>query len=227
MCGRFLLYTDPDTLEIKFHFFLADVMEKRFNIAPTQEIPIIRYNCEYARREMVKVSWGLVPHWAKDKAIGSKMINARAETLAEKASFRGPFRYKRCAIPADGFYEWKKSGREKIPYLISRADDSPFAMAGLWEDWESERGEIIQSATIITCEPNTFMKEIHNRMPVILADSDIDKWLDPENTKPATLTSLLVPCNSNDLKKVRVSTRVNRPSYDNPDCIVPEFDELF
>ena len=227
MCGRFLLYTDPETLEVKFHFFLAAVMEKRYNIAPTQDISIIRFNRESGKRELSNVKWGLIPHWAREKSIGSRMINARSETLSEKASFKGAFRYKRCLVPADGFYEWKKTGSQKIPYLITKADNSPFVMAGLWEDWESDKGEIIESATIITCEPNSFMSEIHNRMPVILSNSDIDKWLDPDNTKPVTLNSLLVPCPSDDLKMIRVSKLVNKPSYDTPDCILPEYEELF
>lgn len=162
--------------------------------------------------------WGLIPSWSKDPEIGSRMINARAETLHEKPSFRAAFRRRRCLIPADGFYEWQRLERKKQPYYFCRNDHQPFAFAGLWEHWESADGEI-ESCTIVTTAANDLLKSIHDRMPVILQPEDYDLWLDPQVQETDRLQHLLFPDEDSPFIRYPVSTKVNRPQNDDPDCI--------
>jgi putative SOS response-associated peptidase YedK len=168
-------------------------------------------------------NWGLIPSWAKDPEIGNRMINARAETLAQKPSFRSAFQRRRCLVLADGFYEWQKSpsSKSKIPMCIKLRDSSPFAFAGLWEIWHSPDGSEIRSCTIITTEPNELMKPIHNRMPVILSPQVYQDWLNPGNGKPDRLSSYLVPYPSDQMIAYPVSNTVNNPKNDTPECIRP------
>lgn len=177
MCGRFAFYSPSEATAALFGVDGALTLEPRYNIAPTQDIAVIR-NDEAQQRELVMLRWGLVPSWAKDVAIGSRMINARAETVAEKPSYRAAFKHRRCVILADGFYEWHREGDVKTPYFISLDSGAPFALAGLWENWSDKKsGESLQTTTLITIEATQFMQTLHHRMPVILQADTADEWL--------------------------------------------------
>ena len=177
MCGRFAFSSPSEATAARFGVSTSIAVEPRFNIAPSQYIAGIR-DTEDAGRELSMFRWGLVPFWAKDPSIGNRMINARAETVAEKPSFRAAYRHRRCLLLADGFYEWKKEGAGKVPYFISLASGEPFAFAGLWESWQSkETEEVIQSTTLITTAANEFISTVHHRMPVILQPDTADRWL--------------------------------------------------
>ena len=177
MCGRFAFYSPSEATAALFGVSESLLVEPRYNIAPTQFIAAIR-NAEENGRELTMLRWGLIPFWAKNSSIGNRMINARAETVAEKPSFRAAYRSRRCLVLADGFYEWHTEAAGKIPYFISQANKQPFAFAGLWENWQDkERVESIQSTTIITVAANDFMASLHHRMPVILEPETADRWL--------------------------------------------------
>jgi putative SOS response-associated peptidase YedK len=188
-----------------------------YNVAPTQEVAAVVEEDEMRKLEMFH--WGLIPSWAKDPSIGNKMVNARAETVSEKPSFRSAFKKRRCLILADGFYEWQKTDDGKQPYHIKMQDDSPFAFAGLWEIWKDD--EEIRSCTIITTAANDLMSEIHHRMPVILPPDDYDMWLDPDFDEKEPLTSLLKPYSSDKMEAYIVSRRVNKPSNNEPSVVEP------
>lgn len=178
MCGRFAFYSPSEATAALFGVSGAPDVKPRYNIAPTQDIAAIRVNTD-GMREFTMLRWGLIPFWAKDPSIGNRMINARAETVAEKPSFRAAYKSRRCLILADGFYEWHKEGDVKIPHFISLASGDPFAFAGLWEDWHArDSGESVQSATIITCAASDFMRTLHARMPVVLERDAADCWLE-------------------------------------------------
>jgi putative SOS response-associated peptidase YedK len=221
MCGRFTLAVDPNKLQEAFPW--ADPPQQyapRYNIAPTQPVMVIPNN---ARDKIEYFVWGLVPSWAKDPAIGSRLINARAETLAEKPAFRNAFRRRRCLILADGFYEWRAEpgSKAKTPMYIRKADGLPFAFAGLWENWTSPDSSNLLTTTIITTEPNELLSNIHNRMPVILPEEAYDTWL-AEGELPLTeLQPLLIPYPDNLLTAFPVSRLVNSPQNDLPDCVLP------
>ena len=203
---------------------IADIVfQPRFNVAPTQPIAVVRISPDSPSptRELSPLRWGLVPSWAKDPSIGNRMINARSETVAEKPAFRTAFRRRRCLIPADGFFEWQRQGKAKQPFFIQMKDERPFAMAGLWETWEGPDHSAIESCTILTTQPNELMKPIHDRMPVILPAHAYDEWLDPEQTDPAALQKLLVSCDARQMKTHPVSTYVNRPTNEGPECVAP------
>jgi putative SOS response-associated peptidase YedK len=177
MCGRFAFYSPGEATAALFGVSGASPVEARYNIAPTQYIAAIRNDGE-DDRELAMLRWGLVPFWAKDPSIGNRMINARAETVAEKPSYRAAYRHRRCLVLADGFYEWHTEGGIKRPHYISAADGQPFAFAALWENWQSKvSDESIQSTTIITTEANEFMSTLHHRMPVVLRSEIADRWL--------------------------------------------------
>ena len=177
MCGRFAFYSPSEATAALFGVDGGIAVEPRYNIAPTQLIAAVRED-EEQKRELVMLRWGLVPFWAKDPAIGNRMINARAETVAEKPSYRAAFRHRRCLVLADGFYEWRKEGNTKTPYFISLASGKPFGLAGLWENWtDKNSGESIQSTTLITTAANDFMATLHHRMPVILQADTANEWL--------------------------------------------------
>ena len=182
MCGRFAFYSPSEATAALFGVATSADVVPRFNIAPTQFIAAVRRD-EQDAPEVAMLRWGLVPFWARDPSIGNRMINARAETVAEKPSFRNAYKKRRCLILADGFYEWRKEGDGKTPYFISLADSSPFAFAGLWENWNSkENDESLQTAAIITTAATEFMAQLHQRMPVVLGPDQADRWLggDPE-----------------------------------------------
>ncbi len=216
MCGKYTLAAEVNDLVEQFQIdeYPSDLASS-YNIAPTQEVAAVLVEDEKRRLKMLR--WGLIPSWADDPSIGNKMINARAETVSEKPSFRTPFKNRRCLIPTDGFYEWQRTSDGKQPYYIHMKDGSPFAFAGLWETWRD--GEEIRSCTIITTEANDLVGEIHNRMPVILPPEDYELWLDPEFEEKEALTSVLRPYPSGGMEAYPVSRRVNSPSNNTPDCI--------
>jgi putative SOS response-associated peptidase YedK len=217
MCGRYNLHTNMR--KIAEAFGLADLpdIRPRYNVAPTQQI--LTFMLRNGRREAQLRHWGLIPSWATDPSIGNKMINARADGIDKKPSFRSAFKKSRCLIPADGFYEWAKVGKTKQPYLFRMKSGEPFAFAGLAEHWR--RGElVIDSATIITGEPTSLTGDVHDRMPVILDSSDYDTWLSPETPPPEAL-ELLRPYSADAMECFPVSTLVNSPKNEKPECIVP------
>jgi putative SOS response-associated peptidase YedK len=221
MCGRFTL-TDPDAdIAVQFNLPAIPDLQPRYNIAPTQPVAAVRQVREDAAREMVLFYWGLIPFWSKDTSIGSRLINARAETAAEKPAFRAAFRRRRCLVVADGFYEWQKQDGGKQPFFIALRDRRPFAFAGLWEHWQGGDGSEIESCTLLTTEPNELMRPLHNRMPVILQPQDYDLWLDPAVDDVRRLQPLLRPYPAGDMASYPVSRRVNSPQNDDPACIEP------
>lgn len=177
MCGRFAFYSPTEAAAALFGVEAAVDIEPRYNIAPTQDIAAIR-NAGDGQRELVMLRWGLVPFWAKEPSIGNRMINARAETIAEKPSYRNAYKHRRCLVLADGFYEWRRQGDVKTPFFISLASGEPFALAGLWEKWTDKKtGEMLQTTTLVTADANEFMAPLHHRMPVILEPSTATDWL--------------------------------------------------
>jgi len=203
-------------------FQLADqpALSPRYNIAPSQSVAVVRQRPGMGIRELVMLQWGLIPHWADDPAIGNRMTNARAETVATKPSFRRPFRTKRCLVVADGFYEWQKTDGGKQPFFIRLANDRPFGMAGLWEHWDHD-DRIIESCTIVTTEGNELMSPIHDRMPVIIPPEQFEQWLDPDLHDEKMLTPLLRPFNPQEMLAYPVSTLVNKAVNEFPACIQP------
>ena len=223
MCGRFTLRAPASIVAEQFAVLDADPLEPRFNIAPTQTVVAVRREPERdaSSRRLVLLKWGLVPSWAKDPKIGNSLINARAESVADKPAFRAAFRRRRCLIVADGFYEWQRTGGKKQPYFIRLVDDRPFAFAGLWEAWEGPDHTSLESCTLITTEANALMEPIHNRMPVILAPNDYDRWLDPAIQQPEHLQTLLRPYPSDAMLAYPVSSHVNSPRNEDAGCIAP------
>jgi putative SOS response-associated peptidase YedK len=221
MCGRFTLEADPDELhQMVPNLAIREGLVPHYNIAPTQPVAVIPND---GKNQLDFFVWGLIPSWAKDPEIGSRLINARAETLTEKPAFRAAFRRRRCLIPASGFYEWQAvPGRKsKIPMYIRLKSGLPFALAGLWESWNSPDGSNILSCTIITTQPNELMQPIHSRMPVILPREAYALWLEPGEADPLHLQALLRPYPAQEMQAYPVSTLVNSPANDTPACIVP------
>ena len=231
MCGRFKVSRRKQEIEEAFEVEsgdgeLDDSSEEhalshaapRYNAAPGQEILAILQDANTPRRTLSLLRWGLVPRWAKDPSIGYKMINARSETVAEKPSFREPLRTRRCLIPADGFYEWRREGKAKTPFCFTLADDSLFAFAALWDEWRSPQGLLLHTCTILTTAPNALMRDVHDRMPVILPREHHDLWLDPGFSKVSELQSLLLPFPAEQMRRYRVSERVNSVKYDDAEC---------
>jgi len=217
MCGRYELHTQSAALALAFGVPFPPHMRPRYNIAPMQDVPVIRHT-PAGERELVDVRWGLVPRWAKDPAIGNRMINARSETLADKPSFRTALKKHRCLIPADGFYEWKQTASgAKQPIHIGMKDHSPFAFAGLLERWLSPAGEVLDTCTIITTQSNALLSPLHDRMPVIVAPGAFDRWLDVANEDTA---ALFAPYPADAMTYYPVSTRVNSVRNDDAKLIV-------
>jgi len=225
MCGRYVLTTPGEVLAQIFDTppppeELSEALVPRYNIAPTQRVPIVRQTAE-GPRELALASWGLVPHWAKDPAIGAKMINARAETAAEKPSFRDALKRRRCLIPADGFYEWKKLDKGKQPWFLRMRDGRPFAFAGLWSQWKNpDGGATLESCAILTTTPNKLTATVHDRMPVILSPPHQERWLDAA-ANVSTFTELFSPFPAEQMEAYPVSRRVNSPAHDAPDNLEP------
>lgn len=218
MCGRYTLTTSAEGLAVEFD--LAEVprdLEPRYNIAPGGPVAAILNRDGERRLEMVQ--WGLIPSWAKDPTIGRRLINARAETAAQKPSFRAALRRRRCLIPADGFYEWMGVKAARTPMYIRMKSAAPFAFAGLWESWRGADAAPTLSCAILTTEPNELMARIHNRMPVILPREAYATWLDPSLRDPADLTALMQPLPDGAMEACEVSRLVNQPTNDRPECI--------
>jgi putative SOS response-associated peptidase YedK len=212
MCGRFAFYSPAQAAAELFGVNSAPEIESRYNIAPTQYIAAIRPDGQGAR-QVVMLRWGLVPFWAKDPSIGARMINARAETVAEKPSFRTAFRKRRCLVLADGYYEWQRSGEVKVPWFISRRDDQPMAFAGLWESWKDPQSDSpLETVTIITTEADRFLGQLHHRMPVILDPDQAKGWLEPGTAVPPT---------GPVLRAWPVDRRVNNARNEGPELVEP------
>ncbi len=221
MCGRFSLTADVNAVQEAFPWVnVPPEIRPRYNVAPTQPVAVVPND---GKNQLDYFTWGLIPSWAKDPQIGSRMINARAETLAEKPAFRAAFRRRRCLILADGFFEWqqKPGQKSKTPMYIRLASGQPFAFAGLWEIWSSPDGSDILSTTIITTEPNELMAAIHNRMPVILPPDGYTTWLATGEGNPKELSALLKPYPADQMQAYPISTLVNSPANDLPAVIQP------
>lgn len=219
MCGRYTLTTSGEIIAEFFKLSAVPDIKPRYNIAPTQSVATVTVEAKKMQRQFQFMRWGLIPSWAKDMKIGSKMINARSETVAEKPAFRSAIKHRRCLIVADGFYEWQQQGKNKQPYYFQKTDGEPFAFAGLWENWESPEKENIVSCSIITTAANETVQPMHDRMPVILPDSDWEQWLDPSVKNAQEVLPLLKPYASEAMKAKAVSAIVNSPSRDSPECI--------
>ena len=218
MCGRFVLTSPLEAVQELFQVPERPNLAARYNIAPSQDVAIVRRTRDGAARELAQVRWGLIPFFAKDPAIGNRMINARLEGIGTRSAFREPFRRRRCLVPADGFYEWQQDGRKKQPWLIRLKGGGLFAFAGLWDVWRDPDGRSIHSCTIITGPANDLVAPLHDRMPVILAPEDHERWL---SSDPAEAARLLGPCPSGWLVSFRVSPRVGSPANDDSDLIGP------
>jgi len=218
MCGRYRLSRPKYLVE----YFDAEAEEEDFrasyNIAPTRAVATLRSGAE--KRVLSNMRWGLIPWWAKDIAIGNRMINARGETVLKNAAFRDSFRQRRCLIPADGFYEWQKAGKTRRPFHFGMKDESLFAFAGIWDRWKSPEGKLLESCSILTTTPNDLVKDIHDRMPVILPQAHYEPWLTVPPPQADGLLEMLAPFDANLMRKHEVSPLVNRPENDSPECVV-------
>lgn len=217
MCGRFAFFSPREALIQAFPVAFGLLPEPRFNVAPSQNVLIIRAD-EAGSLFAESCRWGLVPFWAKDAAIGNRMINARAETIAEKPAYRQSFNLRRCLIVADGFYEWQQNEQGKQPYFISRSDNQPFGMAGLWDQWTKGPGDPLRSCTVITVPASAFMQRLHHRMPVLMDWDAGRRWLDPATASPQ-LTQQLFGGQPSALQAWQVSKKVNNPINDSADLI--------
>jgi putative SOS response-associated peptidase YedK len=221
MCGRFTLNQLSARLSQVFHVEPVPDLAAEYNIAPTQLVATVLQNPESEKREFKQLHWGLIPSWAKDARMGAKLINARAETAAEKPAFRSAFKHRRCLVVADGFYEWQQQQGKKQPFYFRLPDGQPFGFAGLWEKWRTPAKEEIISCTILTTAANELLQPIHERMPVILEPEDYDLWLDSQVQTPQTLQQLLRPYPASAMTAYPVSTLVNNSQYNSPQCIIP------
>ena len=218
MCGRFTLVSPYVAVTERFHASASPDLRPRYNIAPGQDVLCVIRD---GANRLEPLRWGLIPFWAKDPAIGSRLINARAETLAEKPSFRNAFAKRRCLVVADGFYEWRPAGKRRVPVYIFLKSKKPFGFAGLYERWKAPDGNEIHTCTIITTDANDLVRPIHDRMPVIVSADAEDRWLDPGEGSRERLQSLLTPYPSGEMDAYDVNSIVNSPSHDTPDCIAP------
>jgi putative SOS response-associated peptidase YedK len=219
MCGRYRLTAKERYLRDHFSVDGDLSWEPRWNIAPTQRVPIVRQDRKEPKRTFGLARWGLIPAWAKDSSIGFKTINAMSETAAEKPAFRDAMKLRRCLIPADGFYEWKRlEMKTKQPYSFGMIDESVFAFAGLWERWCDTAGEVVETCTILTSKPNPLVSDVHDRMPVILQPENYELWLDPGIADSRLLADCFKPFDAGLMKKHPVSSRVNRAENDDQDC---------
>ena len=220
MCGRFTLTADSESIQQAFNLDSAEAWETpRYNIAPTQQVAVIS---DREPKTLSMMKWGLIPSWAKDPKIGSRMINARSETAHEKPSFRTAFKRRRCLIPASGYYEWKRRGKQKTPMYIQHAERNLFAFAGLWENWKTPDGDWLQSCTILTTDANSRIREVHHRMTVIVEPEHYDLWLAPRELEPPEWQPLMAGPLDDLLRFHAVSRQVNYVRNDNPTLILPQ-----
>jgi putative SOS response-associated peptidase YedK len=222
MCGRYRLSRRKQLVEEYFDT-ASDEPEwtPRYNIAPTQPVPVIRQNPKEPRRELSLMRWGLIPSWAKDPFGSAKMINARSETAGIKPAFRDALKSRRCLIPADGFYEWKRTGKPKQPYCFEVNDGELFAFAGIWERWKDPNGKAVETCSILTTTPNAVTSPVHDRMPVILDPDAYDLWLDPGMRDVQAASDLLRPVDARLMRCYPVSTRINHVANDDEECSAP------
>lgn len=224
MCGRFIQISNPEIIKASFFDLEMDeaalrTLHPSYNISPTQDI-LTAINT--AVPKLTLAHWGLIPFWAKDKSIGSRMINARCETLLEKPSFRAPFQKRRCIVFSDGFYEWKGTGKDKEPFFVRLKSGQPFGFAGLWERWtDKQTGQEVLSCTIITTEANELVSRIHTRMPVILRPESYRNWLRQDTAPVKDLVECLKPYDAGAMEAYRITRLVNNPKNDSPECIRP------
>lgn len=218
MCGRFTLVSPFVAVTERFHAAAPQDFRPRYNIAPGQDVLCVIRDGE---NRIEHFRWGLIPFWAKDPAIGNRLINARAETVAEKPSFRSAFAKRRCLVVADGFYEWRPEGKRKVPVYIFLKSKKPFGFAGLYENWKDPGGKELRTCTIITTEANDLVRPIHDRMPVILSEGAEDRWLDPAEGSRERLQAILTPYPAGDMAAFDVTSIVNSAAHDAPDCITP------
>jgi putative SOS response-associated peptidase YedK len=217
MCGRFALFASGEVAQ-RFGLAEAPLLDARYNVSPTQAVAAVRSTDE--ERALSRLRWGLIPSWASDPAIGNKLLNARAETVAEKPSFRSAFKKRRCLIPASGFYEWKKEGRAKQPFFIRPRDEGLFVFAGLWECWHSPSDAAVETCTILTTAANELMQPLHERIPVIVSPDADELWLDP-NASPDVLRSLLVPYPDAKMETFAVNDWVSNSRHEGKRCLEP------
>lgn len=217
MCGRYALKTPASELVARFGLDESEDFPARYNISPGTDIPVIRQSPE-GKRVLHQLRWGLVPHWAKDRAIGARLNNARGETVADKPSFRDAFKRRRCLVPADGFYEWKTEGRSKHPYYFSMRAGEAFALGAIWESWRAPDGDIIRTCCLITTGANEIMVPVHDRMPVIVASEQYEAWL---SAPPAEAFELVKPFRAEAMQAWPVSKRVSRSAEEGADLIEP------
>jgi putative SOS response-associated peptidase YedK len=221
MCSRFTLHSRLNLLLQQFSLQAGLDWAPRYNVAPTQRVPIIRVSPSSGQREMAPARWGLVPSWAKDVSIGKRLINARAESVASKPSFRAAFKRRRCLVPADGYFEWQKRPSGKQPYYVHRCDNLPFGMAGLWEAWHEDHDDWLETFTVITTDASPMTAPIHDRMPVIVDPRNYLAWLDPDSSDLDSLQAMLRPYGGDDFQLDPVDKHVNSPRNDDPLCVSP------
>lgn len=219
MCGRFTQTQSGAAIATLFQLAEPPTVTPSYNISPTQAVGVIVATAEQPTPQFRQLRWGLIPSWAKDPSMGNRLINARSETVAEKPSFRSAFRQRRCLVLADGFYEWQRSQGQKQPFYFQVREQPLFAFAGLWEQWQSPEGEAIASCTILTTAANELLSQVHDRMPVILPNSAYEPWLDPTLRDPEHLKPLLQPYSAAAMNSYPVSSQVNSPRHNSPDCI--------
>ncbi len=219
MCGRYRLSRRKQIIEEHFDSVSGEEdWSPRYNIAPTQPVPVIRQNPTQARRELSLMRWGLIPSWVKDMSVAAQMINARSETAATKPAFRDPLASRRCLVPADAFYEWKRAGKVMQPYCFEINDGELFAFAGIWDRWKDPSGQWTKSCSILTTTPNAVTSAVHDRMPVILDRADYDVWLDPGMKNVEAVSEMLKPYDARMMRCYPVSTRINNVANDDPEC---------
>lgn len=219
MCGRYRLSRRRQIIEEYFDAVSGeDDWEPRFNIAPTQPVPVIRQHPKEPIRQLSLMRWGLIPSWAKDPSVSAQMINARSETAATKPAFRDPLKFRRCLIPADGFYEWKRMPTSKQPYCFEVNEGELFAFAGLWDCWKGSSGKAVETCSILTTTPNAVTSAVHDRMPVILEPDTYDLWLDPGMRDMRVVSDLLKPFDAQLMRCYPVSTRINHVANDDEEC---------
>ena|ERR1700722_6721161 len=222
MCGRYRLARRKQIVEEYLDTAPSDIeWSPRYNIAPTQPVPVIRQNPKGSVKELSLMRWGLIPSWSEDSSSAAKMINARSETAATLPAFRDALKSRRCLIPADGFYEWQKNGKTKQPYCFEIDGGEPFAFAGLWDRWKDPNGQWIKSCSVLTTTANALTSAVHDRMPVILDPDGYDLWLDPGMTDVATASDLLKSYDASQMKCYPVSIRINHVANDDEDCSRP------
>jgi putative SOS response-associated peptidase YedK len=222
MCGRYRLSRRKQIIEEYFDTApWDDDWSPRFNIAPTQPVPVIRQHPKEPVRQATTMRWGLIPNWAKEPSIATGTINAKSETAASKPAFRDPLRFRRCLIPADGFYEWKRTGTSKQPFCFEVNKGELFAFAGIWDGWKNAEGQWVKTCSILTTIPNEVTGAVHDRMPVILDPDSYDLWLDPGMNDVAAISDLLKPYDAHFMRSYPVSTRLNHVANDDVECSRP------